>query len=74
MKGVGTLIKIGIHTLMEHEQENMIQKIKEDKKFQTQDTPHSTFVVFVSICRNFEVFAVFWCFVDRCFDSFTTPN
>ncbi len=28
MKGVGTLIKIGIHTLMEHEQENTIQKNK----------------------------------------------
>ena len=28
LKGVGTLIKIGIHKLMEHEQENTIQNKK----------------------------------------------
>ena len=33
MKGVGTLIKIKIHTQMEHEQENSIQKeLKQDNK------------------------------------------
>jgi hypothetical protein len=48
MKGVGTLIKIGIHTLMEHEQESTIQKIKEDNKLPIQEIPHSTSVVFVS--------------------------
>ena len=53
MKGVGTVIKIGIYTLMEHEQENAIQeKIKRWKNFITQEIPHSTFVVFVSICTT----------------------
>ena len=28
MKGVGTVIKIGIHTLIRHEEENTIQKRK----------------------------------------------
>ena len=38
MKGVGTLIKIGIRTLMEHEQENIIQKNKNKiTNFQTQE-------------------------------------
>ena len=31
-KGIDTLIKIGTHTLMEHEQENTIQKNKKTKK------------------------------------------
>ena len=32
MKGVGTLLKIRIHTLMEHEQEDIIQKIQQHNK------------------------------------------
>ena len=47
MKGVGTLIKIGIHTLMEHKKVNTIQKIKEDDKPPNTKLPHSTYVVFV---------------------------
>ena len=35
MKGVGTFIKVGIHTQMEHKQENSIQKIKQDNKLPT---------------------------------------
>jgi hypothetical protein len=48
-KGVGTLIKIGLHTLMEHEQENTIQKNYHITNFQTKEIPHSMCVVFVSI-------------------------
>ena len=50
MKGVGTLVKIGIPTLMEHKQENTI--LEEKKKitnFRTQETFLSIFAQFVSI-------------------------
>ena len=71
MQGVGILIKIGIHTLMEHEEKNKIQKQKKNnlKNFQTQEIPHGLYVILY-----FEVFAVLWCFVHLYFDSFTTPN
>ena len=74
MKGVGTLIKIGLHTLMEHEEENTIQIIKEDNKLPNTRNTASYMCCICKYLLYFEIFVVFWCFVDRCFDSFTTPN
>ena len=57
------MIKIGLHTLMEHEQENTIQKKYKITNFQTQEIPHSTCVVFVSICcilRYLQYFGVLY--------------
>ena len=50
MKGVGTLIEIGIHIVMKHEQENTKSKIntKKTTNFQTQKMQQSTRVVFIS--------------------------
>ena len=50
MEEVGALIKIRIHTLIEHKKENTIGKNIKITNFRTQVIPHSTCVVFVSIC------------------------
>jgi len=47
MKGVGTFIKIKIHTLMENEHENKIDKIT---NFQIQVIPHSICISFINVC------------------------
>ena len=74
MEGVGTLIRIGIHTLMKHEEEDTMQK---KQKKQASRLPNTRNIAkhMWCMCRYllyFDVFAVFWCFVDRYFDSFTT--
>ena len=54
MKKVDTLIKIRIHTLMEHKQEYAIEKIKDTKNIASY------------VCKyylHFEAYVVFWYFV-----------
>ena len=52
MKGVRTLIKIGVNTLMEHEQETQFKNLK-------QEIPHSRYAVFVSIYCIFKYLQYF---------------
>ena len=60
MKGVDALIKIGIQTTMEDEQENTIQKkLNKITNFQIQEIPHSTCVVFVSIYCISSIYNIF---------------
>jgi hypothetical protein len=59
MKGVCTLIKIGVDTLMEYEQENTIQKKFKITNFQTEEIRHSTYAVFVSIYCIFKYLQYF---------------
>ena len=60
LKGVGTLIKIIILTLMEDEQENTIhKKYNKITNFQIQEIPHSTCLVFVSIYCIFKCLEYF---------------